>query len=160
VTPATHDTASAVAAVPLVSTGSSCAEALPDWCYLSSGTWSLLGVEVYQPIIDVQTMRANFTNEGGVAGTTRFLKNIMGLWLVQECRRTWSRTGRDISYEELAARAQIASPFVALIDPDDATFLAPGDMPGRVAAFCRRTGQNPPSDEGAMVRCCLESLAL
>jgi rhamnulokinase len=105
-------------------------------------------------------MRYNFTNEGGVAGTTRLLKNIMGLWLVQECRRTWARAGRDLSYEELTNRAQVAPPFAALVDPDDSTFLAPGDMPSRLAAFCRRTGQISPSDEGALVRCCLESLAL
>jgi len=155
--PATHDTASAVAAVPAVTAA---AGGTPDWCYLSSGTWSLLGVEVSRPVINAETMRYNFTNEGGVAGTTRLLKNIMGLWLVQECRRTWARAGRDLSYEELTNRAQVAPPFAALVDPDDSTFLAPGDMPSRLAAFCKRTGQIPPSDEGALVRCCLESLAL
>jgi len=154
--PATHDTASAVAAVPAAMTPGG----TPDWCYLSSGTWSLLGVEVLRPVINTATMRYNFTNEGGVAGTTRLLKNIMGLWLVQECRRTWARAGRDLSYEELTNRAQVAPPFAALVDPDDPTFLAPGDMPSRLAAFCKRTGQMPPSDEGALVRCCLESLAL
>jgi rhamnulokinase len=154
--PATHDTASAVAAVPAVTASSG----MPDWCYLSSGTWSLLGVEVSHTVINAETMRYNFTNEGGVAGTTRLLKNIMGLWLVQECRRTWARAGRDRSYEELTNRAQVAPPFAALVDPDDSTFLAPGDMPSRLAAFCRRTGQIAPSDEGALVRCCLESLAL
>jgi rhamnulokinase len=159
IAPATHDTASAVAAVPArPSTLSSGAP--PDWCYLSSGTWSLLGVEVPRPVINAETMRYNFTNEGGVAGTTRLLKNIMGLWLVQECRRTWARTGRDLSYEEMIARAQVAPPFTTLIDPDDASFLAHGDMPARLVAYCARTGQAPPSDEGAMVRCCLESLAL
>jgi rhamnulokinase len=95
-----------------------------------------------------------------VAGTTRLLKNIMGLWLVQECRRTWARAGRALSYEELTARAQVAPPFAALVDPDDETFLAPGDMPARLLAFCTRTRQTPPADEGAMVRLCLESLAL
>ena len=95
-----------------------------------------------------------------MAGTTRLLKNIMGLWLVQESRRTWARAGREWSYEELIARAQVAPPFAALVDPDDATFLAPGDMPARLAAYCTRTGQAPPADEGAIVRCCLESLAL
>ena len=132
----------------------------PDWCYLSSGTWSLLGVEVPRPVISAETMRYNFTNEGGVAGTTRLLKNIMGLWLVQECRRTWARAGRELSYEEMIARAQVASPFAALVDPDDTSFLAPGDMPARLVAYCKRTGQVPPPDEGAMIRCCLESLAL
>ncbi len=158
IAPATHDTASAVAAVP--ASASPSASAPPDWCYLSSGTWSLLGVEVPKPVINDETMRYNFTNEGGVAGTTRLLKNIMGLWLVQESRRTWARAGREMGYEELTARAQVAPPFAALIDPDDASFLSPGDMPGRLAAFCRQTGQSSPRDEGALVRCCLESLAL
>lgn len=155
--PATHDTASAVVAVPAANTAST---QPPDWCYLSSGTWSLLGVEVSRPVITAETLRCNFTNEGGVAGTTRLLKNIMGLWLVQECRRTWARKGREWSYEELIPRAQAAQPFAALVDPDDATFLAPGDMPARLAAFCAKTGQVPPSDEGGFVRCALESLAL
>jgi rhamnulokinase len=162
IAPATHDTASAVAAVPVSprSKSSSSADAPPDWCYLSSGTWSLLGVELKHPVINAETLKYNFTNEGGVAGTTRLLKNIMGLWLVQECRRTWARAGREFSYEELLARAHVAPAFAALVDPDDAAFLAPGDMPARLAAFCSRTGQAPPGDEGALVRCCLESLAL
>ena len=159
IAPATHDTASAVAAVP-VTVSQSLADSPPDWCYLSSGTWSLLGVEVANPVINTETMRSNFTNEGGVAGTTRLLKNIMGLWLVQECRRTWARAGREWSYDELAAQAQAAPAFATLVDPDDASFLAPGDMPARLNAFCTRTGQKPPCNEGAMVRCCLESLAL
>ncbi len=158
IAPATHDTASAVAAVPALHSLS--LSAPPDWCYLSSGTWSLLGVEVSQPVINAETMRYNFTNEGGVAGTTRLLKNIMGLWLVQESRRTWARAGREMTYEELTARAQASPPFSSLVDPDDSSFLAPGDMPARLAAFCTRTGQAPPGDEGAFVRCCLESLAL
>ncbi len=111
-------------------------------------------------MINAETMRYNFTNEGGVAGTTRLLKNIMGLWLVQECRRTWARSGRELSYEEMIAQAQVAPPFSTLVDPDDTSFLAHGDMPARLAAYCTRTGQAPPTDEGAMVRCCLESLAL
>jgi rhamnulokinase len=160
IVPGTHDTASAVAAVPAVYSSSSSSSARPDWCYLSSGTWSLLGVEVLGPVINAETMRYNFTNEGGVAGTTRLLKNIMGLWLVQESRRTWARAGRNMTYEELTTRAQAAPPFSALVDPDDASFLSPGDMPTRLAAFCRRTGQVPPASEGAFVRCCLESLAL
>jgi rhamnulokinase len=159
IAPATHDTASAVAAVP-ARMSTSLKDAPPDWCYLSSGTWSLLGVEVPHPVISTETMRYNFTNEGGVAGTTRLLKNIMGLWLVQECRRTWARAKRELSYEEMIARAQVTPPFRALVDPDDTSFLAPGDMPARLAAYCTRTGQIPPPDEGAMVRCCLESLAL
>jgi rhamnulokinase len=163
IVPATHDTASAVAAVPAAlfrSASPTSTSVLPNWCYLSSGTWSLLGVEVSHPVINAETMRYNFTNEGGVAGTTRLLKNIMGLWLVQECRRTWSRTGQELTYDELTNRAEAARPFVSLVDPDDVTFLAPGDMPARLAAFCTRTSQVTPCDEGAMVRCCLESLAL
>jgi rhamnulokinase len=162
IAPATHDTASAVAAVPASSSTSSplSSSEVPDWCYLSSGTWSLLGVEVSRPVINGETMRYNITNEGGVAGTTRLLKNIMGLWLVQESRRTWARAGRDMTYEELTARARVAPPFASLIDPDDPSFLAPGDMPKRLAAFCARTGQTLPCDEGALVRCCFESLAL
>src|SRR3954454_12163656 len=159
--PGTHDTASAVAAVPAVRpAGVAAVVGPPDWCYLSSGTWSLLGVEVPRPVINAETLRGNFTNEGGVAGTTRLLKNIMGLWLVQECRRTWARQGRDYSYDDLHARARAARPFAALVDPDDPTFLSPGDMPARLAAYCVKTGQEPPSDEGVFVRCALESLAL
>ncbi len=154
--PATHDTASAVAAVPTLGTSSG----PPDWCYLSSGTWSLLGVEVARPVIDGRTSRLNFTNEGGVAGTTRLLKNIMGLWLVQECRRAWARAGREYGYDELIARAEASRPFAALVDPDDPAFFAPGDMPARLVAACVRNGQAAPADEGAIVRCALESLAL
>ena len=159
--PPTHDTAAAVAAVPVVRpSGVVDVIGPPDWCYLSSGTWSLLGVEVPRPVITAETLRHNFTNEGGVAGTTRLLKNIMGLWLVQESRRTWARAGRDLSYDELIPRAASARPFAALVDPDDVSFMAPGDMPARISAFCARTGQAPPEDEGAVVRCALESLAL
>ncbi len=157
VAPATHDTASAVAAVPAAGPSGT---GPPDWCYLSSGTWSLLGVEVPRPVINAETLRHNFTNEGGVDGTTRLLKNIMGLWLVQESRRTWARAGRDLTYEDLVARAAASRPFAATIDPDDPSLLAPGDMPSRIAALCRRAGQPEPADEGALVRCALESLAI
>jgi rhamnulokinase len=156
-TTAGHDTAAAVAAVPAAAGYS---PETPDWCYLSSGTWSLMGVEVPAPVINDQTYHSNFTNEGGVGGTVRLLKNIMGLWLVQECRRTWARAGRDFEYFELVPRAEAARPFACLIDPDDASFFAPGDMPARIAAFCQRTGQPAPVDEGGFIRCCLESLAL
>jgi rhamnulokinase len=159
IAPPTHDTASAVAAVPAVGQPAS-AGSPPDWCYLSSGTWSLLGVEVGRPVITAETQRYNFTNEGGVAGTTRLLKNIMGLWLVQESRRTWARAGNEMSYEQLMAMAMSSAPFGALVDPDDASFLSHGDMPSRIAAFCKKTGQTPPDGEGAVVRTCLESLAL
>lgn len=156
--PGTHDTASAVAAVP--ANTKAAPGAPPDWCYLSSGTWSLLGVEVPRPVITAETLKYNFTNEGGVVGTTRLLKNIMGLWLLQECRRTWARGGREWSYEDLIKEAESAKPFATLVDPDDATFLAPGDMPTRIADFCRKTGQPEPQGVGGYVRCVMESLAL
>ena len=148
---ASHDTASAVVAVP--------AEG-EDFAYISSGTWSLVGVELPEPSIEQEGMRANFTNEGGFGGTTRFLKNVMGLWLLQECRRTWSREGREYSYGELTRLAQDEPGSASLIDPDHPEFLPPGDMPSRIRAFCRETGQSPPEEPGAVARCVLESLAL
>lgn len=157
IAPATHDTASAVVAVPA---RPSSASGPPDWCYLSSGTWSLMGVEVDTPVITEATRQYNFTNEGGVQGTIRLLKNIMGLWLIQECRRTWARSGREFSYEDLIPRAEAEPAFLSLIDPDDPSFLAPGDMPSRIAAYCAKTRQPVPQTEGAFVRCALESLAL
>jgi len=147
---ATHDTGSAVAAAP--------AEG-DDWAFLSSGTWSLLGVEVMQPILTGTAREANFTNEGGVGGTFRFLKNIMGLWLLQSCRREWA-ADREWTWDELAIRAEAAAPFAALIDPDDPSFLNPPDMGEAIGDFCRRTGQPAPESVGATVRCILESLAL
>ncbi len=151
VAPACHDTGSAVAAVPARG---------EDWCYISSGTWSLMGIETPEPLIDERSLRFNVTNEGGVGGTIRFLKNIMGLWLVQECRRQWEREGNTYSYDTLTRLAAEALPFVSVIDPDDASFLAPGDMPAAIRAFCARTGQPEPQSVGATVRCALESLAL
>lgn len=172
VAPASHDTGSAVAAVPFQH---------PDAAYISSGTWSLVGVEVQTPVIHEQARRYNFTNEGGVEGTFRLLKNVMGLWLLQECRRTWARKAglplegeepepsktRAIGgaqtawdYEALVRQAEMAPPLRSLIDPDDPRFLPPGDMPARVQAFCRETGQPVPEEPGAIVRCILESLAL
>lgn len=151
IAPATHDTGSAVAAVPAVGR---------DHVYISSGTWSLMGAEVTEPIITSASLDYNFTNEGGVCGTFRFLKNIMGLWLVQESRRTWERAGESLSYGELTALAQAAPPFVAFLEPDHPSFLPPGDMPARIRAFCKATGQPVPGDKGAVVRCALESLAL
>ncbi len=145
-----HDTAAAVAAVP--------AEG-GDWAYISSGTWSLVGVELPAPLITPRTLAANFTNEGGVGGTVRFLKNVTGLWLVQGCRQAWAAEGAG-SYEELARAAAEAPAFAALIDPDDPSFLNPPDMPEAVAAYCRRTGQEPPATRAALVRSLLESLAL
>lgn len=152
IAPATHDTGSAVAAIPVSGD--------KPWVFLSSGTWSLIGMEVPKPIINDDSLKFNFTNEGGVGGTFRFLKNIMGLWLVQECRRTWERAGRAYSYAELADLAAAAKPFAAIVDPDEPSFLAPGDMPSRIQAYCQRTGQVAPAEPGGMVRACLESLAL
>jgi len=151
VLPASHDTGSAVAAVPLSSARSA---------YLSSGTWSLLGVEVKQPIINEASLRYNFTNEGGAFGTYRLLKNVMGLWLVQECRRVWARAGHTFTYEQLTNLASQAEPLRSFVDPDDESFLAPESMPEALHAFCLRTGQPVPQTEGAFVRCALESLAL
>ena len=149
--PATHDTGSAVVSVPATTR---------DYAYISSGTWSLMGVELDRPLIDEAALNYNFTNEGGAGNTFRFLKNIMGLWLIQECRRTWERQGRSLSYAELTELARQAPPFVAQIDPDDEVFLAPGDMPTRIRDYCQGTGQALPADEGAVVRVVLESLAL
>lgn len=148
---AAHDTASAVAAVPASG---------PDYIYLSSGTWSLMGVEVKEPIITEQSLAYDFTNEGGVNNTFRFLKNIMGLWLVQECRREWTRIGQSYSYEDLTRMAAEAPPFGPLVSLKDSRFLAPGDMPTRIQAFCRETGQAIPETKGQIIRCALESLAL
>ncbi len=146
-----HDTASAVAAVPTET---------DDYIYLSSGTWSLMGVELDEPLISPESLAANVTNEGGVGGKIRFLKNIVGLWLVQECRRQWSADGRDYDYAELTALAADAPQFGPLIDPSDARFLAPENMPVAIQAFCRDTGQIVPQTEGAILRTALESLAL
>ncbi len=151
VAPGTHDTASAVVGAPLRS---------PASAFLSSGTWSLIGLEVAAPIISDLSLAANLTNEGGVGGTIRLLRNVMGLWLVQESRRALWPAGDGPSYEELAAMAEAAPPFAAFIDPDDQRFLHPGDMPERVRAFCAETGQPVPAEPGALVRVLLESLAL
>lgn len=151
IAPASHDTASAVAAVPATS---------ERWAYLSSGTWSLMGVELAQPLVNDKALQFNFTNEGGVGGTIRLLKNIMGLWLVQECRRAWERAGQVFSYDDLTRLAEAAPPFASVVNPDDASFLLPPSMPAALADFCRRTGQLGPTEPGAVVRCALEGLAL
>jgi len=148
---ASHDTASAVAAIPLRGAGSA---------YISAGTWSLVGVEVDRPLIDDRTFAANLTNEGGVDGTYRLLRNVTGLWLLHECRRTWSEAGDAYSFEELVALAEQAPALQALIEPNDPAFAAPGDMPARIRDFCAATGQSQPVDAGAVARCILESLAL
>ena len=151
VLPGSHDTASAVVAVP--------AEG-EDWAYLSSGTWSLMGLELSQPLIDERVAALNFTNEGGVGGTIRFLKNIAGLWLVQGVRRSLAKRGREISYSELTALAAQAPALQVLVEPDDPSFSAPDDMALAIQEYATHTNQSPPRDEGALVRCCLESLAL
>ena len=152
--PASHDTGSAVAAVPAIGGSGN------DFAWLSSGTWSIIGVESTVPVINEQTLAFNMTNEGGAGGMIRLCKNIMGLWLVQECRRTWARLGEDLSYEELTRMAAAAPPLQSLVDPDAPDFLKPGDMPARILAFCARTHQPVPIGKGEMVRCILESLAL
>ncbi len=155
VLPGTHDTASAVMAVPSTRTGG-----LPDWCYISSGTWSLMGVELPQPIINDECRQLNFTNEGGVGGTTRLLKNIMGLWLVQECRRIWSMAGQDYNWDKLMQLARQSRPLTSLISPNDPQFIKPDDMPAAISTYCRETSQPTPNTPGTVIRCALESLAL
>ena len=149
-TVASHDTASAVVAVPAGD---------EDFAYISSGTWSLVGVETPDPVATPEAMEANFTNEGGFGGRTRLLKNVMGLWLLQECRNQWAREGHEYSYEELVHLAADA-PSGPLVDPDHPAFLAPGDMASRIRSFCEETGQRPPEGPAAVARCLFESLAL
>ena len=156
VLPGTHDTASAVMAVPALSKPGE----TPNWCYISSGTWSLMGVETPEPIISDRCYQLNFTNEGGVGGTTRVLKNIPGLWLVQECRRIWKQDGVEYGWEELMRRAEEAPPLASLINPDDPGFTAPKDMPAAMRSYCVRTNQPAPESEGAVIRCALESVSL
>lgn len=147
---ATHDTGSAVAAVPAQG---------DDWAFISSGTWSLMGIESDHPILSEQALRFNFTNEGGVGNTFRVLKNIAGLWPLQQCRQAWSSSG-PVSYDELVEQARTAPALASLVDPDHPDFLNPSDMPEAIGQRCRLTGQPVPESRGAMVRCILESLAL
>jgi rhamnulokinase len=149
-TTGSHDTASAVAAVP------ACAN--HNWCYISSGTWSLMGVELDQPIINDASMTANFTNEVGVEGKIRFLKNIPGLWPLQESRRAWAKEGLDFSYADLMERAAAAKPSATVLDLDE--FASPGNLPQRILDQCRRTGQQAPADPGETTRVLLHSLAV
>jgi rhamnulokinase len=144
---ASHDTASAVLAVPATS---------PRFAYISTGTWSLVGVELDRPVLTDASRAANFTNETGVDGTIRYLRNVMGLWLLQECQRVWAAPDTA----SLVAAATSAPAFAVVVDPDDPVFVAPGDMPARIDAYCARTGQRPPVDRAAYVRCIMESLAL
>jgi len=156
VLPASHDTGSAVAAVP----AESAAGRPPDWCYISLGTWALMGIESPRPLINDTVLKLNFTNEGGVNRTSRVLKNITGMWLLQECRRIWNFSGRTWDWEDLNRLSAAAEPLVSLIDPNAPQFLAPANMPEAICEFCRRTGQAVPADEGAVLRCALDSLAL
>jgi sugar (pentulose or hexulose) kinase len=146
-----HDTAGAVAAVPAKA---------KHWAYLSSGTWSLMGIETPKAIINDKSLKYSFTNEGGVENTIRLLKNIMGLWLIQECRRQWQREGVDLSYRQVTDMAEGAETFVAHIDPDYSGFFSPGDMPKRINEYLTETGQKPIDDKDQMIRVILESLAL
>jgi rhamnulokinase len=148
---ATHDTGSAVAAVPFRQRGS---------VFISAGTWSLVGLEIQAPVISDASFAANLTNEGGVDGTFRLLRNVTGLWLIHECRRVWAQEGHEYSFDQLVALANDAPALQSFIDPNDAAFDDPGDMPARVRAFCAHTGQPEPVEPGAIVRCILESLAL
>lgn len=145
-----HDTASAVAAVPADTS---------DFAYLSCGTWSLMGTEVPAPVINEQALQSNFTNEGGVEGTFRLLKNIMGLWLVQECKRIWSIEGKDFSFAELINEAEKVSGFQSFIEPDDVRFLNPVNMPIEIQNYCKETNQKVPETIGEIIRCIMESLA-
>lgn len=151
IAPACHDTASAVAAVPAQ---------LKNWAYLSSGTWSLLGVEVDEPVINKESLQNNFTNEGGVNGKIRFLRNTMGLWLLQRCVSSWNQKGESLSCDELGNLAAEALSFKCIIDPDDRMFLNPPDMLSAIVEFCKKTHQPVPEKKGEFVRCIFESLAL
>ncbi len=146
-----HDTASAVVAVPA-------REGI--WAYLSSGTWSLLGIETENPIINEKSFKYNFTNEGGYGGSIRFLKNIMGLWFLQECKRYWEKNGQSFSYGQLTDMASSAKPFFSFINANDDKFLFPGNMPERIQEYCRKTGQRVPEDISQISRVILESLAM
>ena len=148
---ACHDTAAAVAGIPMGGGAT---------LWLSSGTWSIMGVEAAQPILTPGALELGFCNELGVADTVRFLKNISGLWLIQECKRQWELDGQKLSYAEMAALASAAPAFTAFIDPDDARFAGPGDMPEKIRAFCETTGQDVPPDKGTILRVASESLAL
>jgi rhamnulokinase len=154
VAPPSHDTASAVAGVPTNNTGKS------NWAYLSSGTWSLMGVEVNKASLSARTQQLNLTNEGGLDGTYRLLKNIMGLWLVQQCKRAFDTHGKSYDYSALATLASRAPALRSIVDPDDPRFLNPPDMPKAIQSFCRESGQPIPKTPGALIRCAYESLAL
>jgi rhamnulokinase len=148
----THDTESAVAAVPAAGESS--------FAYLVCGTWSLLGTELAGPLVTPEAQKLDFSNEGGVGGTYQLLKNIMGLWILQECKREWEEQGNDLSFADIVVQAESAEPFRSFIHPDDPSFYAPSGMIGRIQAYCRQTSQKVPESVGEIARCILESLAL
>ncbi len=156
IAPGSHDTASAVAAVPV----DDATVARGDWAYLSSGTWSLMGAEIDKPLLSNAARKAAFTNERGVGGKIRLLKNIAGLWLVQECRRDLAKLGQELDYATLTRMAEEAQPLRTLVDPDHAPFMSPGDMLAKISAFAKATNQPVPQTPGQYVRCCLESLSM
>ncbi len=146
-----HDTGSAVAAVPAKN---------ERFAYLSSGTWSLMGVEVQEPIVTKESYEMNFTNEGGIEGTTRFLKNITGMWLLEQCRQVWNAEGKDYDYPTIVQMATESEPFVSMVDPDDAAFASPTNMVESIKQYCANTQQAIPATDAAMIRCIFDSLAL
>jgi rhamnulokinase len=148
---ASHDTASAIAAIPATHT---------NWAFLSSGTWSLMGIETSEPIVNEASSTLNFTNEAGVDGTVRFLKNMCGLWLLQQCKKCWEKEGALYSYEQMVHMAEKARPFQSWIQPDDPSFSNPSNMPEAIRNFCRETGQKVPETHAAIIRCIFDSLAL
>jgi len=156
VLPGTHDTASAVLAVPAASQPNT----RPDWAYISSGTWSLFGVETPTPVTTDRCRELNFTNEGGIGGTVRLLKNIAGMWLVQQCRRTWLQAGTEFGWDDLIRRAQVEPPLAAIINPDHPSLVSPTDMPQAIRDLCRQTNQPIPENEGQVIRTALENVAL
>lgn len=148
---ACHDTAAAVAGIPLTGAGS---------LWLSSGTWSIMGIETREPVTSGTALAQGFCNELGVNGTVRFLKNISGLWLIQECKRQWELDGQALTFAEMETLAAAAPPFSAFVDPDDPSFASPGGMPEKIRAWCAQTGQAVPQDPGTIVRVAIDSLAL
>ena len=151
IAPACHDTGSAVAGVPAQT---------ENFAFISSGTWSLVGLEMAQPVVNEAALAVNATNEGGVYGSFRLLKNVMGLWLLQQCRATWEKAGRAYSYPELVSLAESAEPLRSFVDPNDDCFLPPGDHPAHIQAFCAQSGQPRPHSDAAIARCVFDSLAL
>ncbi|MDR2644332.1 MAG: rhamnulokinase [Planctomycetaceae bacterium] len=155
IVPGTHDTASSVFSVPASGKLGEC-----DWCYICLGTWALIGVESLTPIMSHAVYDLNFTNEGGVGGTARVLKNVTGLWLLQECRRIWNEQGRNLNWNEINDLTRKAEPLRSLIDPDNREFLCPTNMPEAITTFCRNTNQPVPKTESEILRCAIDSIAV